>query len=59
MSAAEEVVAGRKKDMAGNCLMILPYEFEEKVKSRPLSVAGDDRSERTCAPLPPPSPSIT
>lgn len=36
MSAAEEVVAGRKKDMAGNCLMVLLYEFEEKVGRFPL-----------------------
>lgn len=36
MSAAEEVVAGRKKDMASNCLMVLLYEFEEKVGRFPL-----------------------
>lgn len=36
MSAAGEVVAGRKKDMAGNCLMVLLYEFEEKVGRFPL-----------------------
>lgn len=36
VSAAEEVVAGRKKDMAGNCLTVLLYESEEKVGRFPL-----------------------